>query len=837
METGISLPESVEYVDAICLDKGIILSDGCTTATITTADGKSLPVTFIVSNQNNNNTEEIITADITSNQNDTDLTLQENDNQSAVYTVHYSNEVQQEETNYLEQQDNMLIDDKPVLNEENLEHEILVSQPDIESLATVSSLDDYMDVVTTYKCKFCRFSCPWKSGLMSHIRCCHIKERNCVVTLKSENESKTTECLNNTENEISIIGKDTDSTNNVLNTEENESCVEISEELPNESITVVNSDKLEEENDTSSSPDSPLNERHIFLCGQCSDGFASLEECKQHMINDHNLKLAQDNEKPIRKRGRPRTRQKKDDGNQPKKRIKKEGVESAPKEKKKRNMVFKNLEDELDCCIKRRLRTGYVNDRAFRCTRSGCGHRFSSDSNLNYHYSSHSSTGKPFICLECREEFDHWRGLALHLWREHTIDIDLHACTECNYKTFSFFKLDNHRKIHSDERAFVCDTCGKGFKQISQLRNHVVIHLDRKNLPEKRWYSEQECDICGRKFSDTKCLRKHQQAVHSKLKPYVCSYCGHLSARKAMLELHMRQHTGEKPFMCEHCDYRTGDHNSLRRHRMRHTGDKPYKCPHCPYACIQAISYKTHLRNKHPGLGGLFSCTLCSFKSVSNDNYLNHMSDHKRLADSVDQATTNLPQAESEIQLESITADQSAVQMQLTDNALQQLEGILPGNVTAAQLIYSCFSALSQEGGAAVNLPPGVTVNIPQTVTTSADGTQTITIQVPPSQEMEKEPYYFTIQQQDGTTALVLPADSGAENIQEVTSIGGVQLTEHDISRAAASLDCNVLVGEDESTQLQTETSDLVIAHIESLTDSSNFNEIINGTEIQLQSS
>ncbi|GIY62834.1 hypothetical protein CEXT_772701 [Caerostris extrusa] len=77
----------------------------------------------------------------------------------------------------------------------------------------------------------------WKSGLMSHW-CCHIKRGNCVVTLKSENESKTTE--------------------------ENESCVEISEELPNESITVVNSDKLEEENDTSSSPDSPLNERHIF---------------------------------------------------------------------------------------------------------------------------------------------------------------------------------------------------------------------------------------------------------------------------------------------------------------------------------------------------------------------------------------------------------------------------------------------------------------------------------------------------------------------------------------------------------------------------------------------
>ncbi|KAF8782616.1 zinc finger protein 782-like [Argiope bruennichi] len=836
METGINLPEPVEYVDAICLDKGIILPDGCTTATITTVDGE--PVTFIVSQplvENENCTrseEEIITADDASSRNDNELNLQERDNRPTIYTVHYPNDVQQEETNYLEQQEHDILEEsKTVINQENsVEHEILVSQPDIESLTPVSRLEDFMDVVTTYKCKFCRFSCPWKSGLMSHIRCCHIKEKNCIVTLKSENKTKT-ESLDSTRNdELATVSKDTDSSEKVANVKENESCKEDNIE---ESITVMNSEKVDAGNESSSSPNSPLNERHIFLCGQCSDGFASLEECKQHMIDDHNLRLAQDNEKPLRKRGRPRTRQKKDDSNQQKKKIRKE---TSPKEsKKKRTTLFKNLEDELDCCIKRKLRTGYVNDRAFRCTRSGCGHRFTSDSNLNYHYNCHSSGAKQFTCPECREEFDNWRGLAMHLWREHTVDIDLHSCTECSYKTFSFFKLDNHRKIHSEERAYVCDTCGKGFKQISQLRNHVVIHLDRKNLPEKRWYSEQECDICGRKFSDTKCLRKHQQAVHSKLKPYICSYCGHLSARKAMLELHMRQHTGEKPFLCEHCDYRTGDHNSLRRHRMRHTGDKPYKCPHCPYACIQAISYKTHLRNKHPGLGGLYSCNICSFKSVSKENFLNHMSDHKRLSENLDQTTTNLSQAEPEIQLESISSDQSSVQMQLTDNALQQLEGILPGNITAAQLIYSCLNAMSQDGST-VNLPPGVTVNIPQSASTSSDGTQTITIQLPTSQEMENEPYYFTIQQQDGTTALVLPSDQNTENVQEAADMEGVHLTDQDISSAAASLNCNVLAEED-GAQLQGENADLVIAHIESLTDSNNFNEMITGTEIRLQSS
>ena len=37
-----------------------------------------------------------------------------------------------------------------------------------------------------------------------------------------------------------------------------------------------------------SSKGSPILERHIFLCGQCSDGFMTLDECKQHMVDVRN---------------------------------------------------------------------------------------------------------------------------------------------------------------------------------------------------------------------------------------------------------------------------------------------------------------------------------------------------------------------------------------------------------------------------------------------------------------------------------------------------------------------------------------------------------------------
>lgn len=191
-------------------------------------------------------------------------------------------------------------------------------------------------------------------------------------------------------------------------------------------------------------------------------------------------------------------------------------------------------------------------------------------------------------------------------------------------------KLLTHMRVHSESRDFECRDCGKSFKQASQLRNHRIMHLDRKAVEVPRWYTSKTCEMCGKTYADSKCLKNHMQAVHSKLRPYVCNVCGHSSARKAMLQMHLRQHTGDKPFNCDICDFKTGDHNSLRRHIMRHTGVRPYKCPHCSYSAIQSSSYKNHLKAKHPLLSGLFTCELCPFKTVKKESYVEHVGDHAK---------------------------------------------------------------------------------------------------------------------------------------------------------------------------------------------------------------
>ncbi|CAH1392686.1 unnamed protein product [Nezara viridula] len=264
-------------------------------------------------------------------------------------------------------------------------------------------------------------------------------------------------------------------------------------------------------------------------------------------------------------------------------------------------------------------------EMGLRCGIEGCAVRLVSPSNMSYHRQCHD--GVKWKCLECCENSSSWANLSLHLWKQHSIDMELYSCDQCSYKTNSLSKLLNlHRRTHGNERPFLCDSCGKGFKTTKQLRNHKTVHKVKQNGENENI----SCSICGRAFTCMRMLRHHTDIVHRKLRPYLCSDCGHSAASRSSLRMHSRQHTGEKPYRCNECEYRTSDHNTLRRHKMRHTGAKHYTCPHCPYACIQSSTFKSHLKNKHPGLddGLMFSCEVCPFRTVKKDNFLAHISYH-----------------------------------------------------------------------------------------------------------------------------------------------------------------------------------------------------------------
>lgn len=178
-----------------------------------------------------------------------------------------------------------------------------------------------------------------------------------------------------------------------------------------------------------------------------------------------------------------------------------------------------------------------------------------------------------------------------------------HRCAVCGYMAESAWRLNGHMTVHTKERRFVCEICGKAMATSARLKQHkFCVHEGGREV------------------------RVHNRTV---LK-YHCTQCEYKTNLDATLERHVAQvHIRRKTCVCVECDQSFWTKKDLSKHKYKYHDtrlekkEKKFACTLCSKAFAYIGQLEAHVKIVHSEKR--IECSICKKKFVNNGNLTNHM--------------------------------------------------------------------------------------------------------------------------------------------------------------------------------------------------------------------
>ena len=157
-----------------------------------------------------------------------------------------------------------------------------------------------------------------------------------------------------------------------------------------------------------------------------------------------------------------------------------------------------------------------------------------------------------FECDECSESYSLRKNLLRHKRHKHG-NPQVFTCKHCVYKTMKKENLEQHVRSQHEKIREICETCGNGFSDKSNLNRHLRMFHGQTPQGTKRKATEplvnpsKKISAGGTKDLNSGAALKEFEEVKN-------------------LNKHVRDVHGEKTLKCKNCSYITNDEPSLQRH-------------------------------------------------------------------------------------------------------------------------------------------------------------------------------------------------------------------------------------------------------------------------------